>query len=77
MSRPKIHENAAERLAAYREKNARIDLIVTPELAVTLQDIADTLGTTKNALVNGMLRFALTNHNWKQRGAWIASKAAK
>jgi hypothetical protein len=77
MARPKIHENAAERVAAYREKNARLDVTVTPELAATLQDIADTLDTTKNALINGMIRFSLTNRNWKTQGAWMQPKVKK
>jgi len=69
MARPKIYANAAERQAAYRENNARVDLVLSKELNATLDDIAHDLDLTKNSLVNAILRFALTNHNWKTQGA--------
>lgn len=72
MARPKIYASAAERQAAYRENNARIDVVIPKELNATLDDVAATLDMTKNSLVNAMIRFALTNHNWKTQGAaWV------
>ena len=72
MARPKIYANAAERQAAYRENNARVDLVLPKDLNATLDDIAQSLDLTKNSLVNAMVRFALTNRNWKTQGAaWV------
>ena len=74
MGRPKTYENAAERQAAFRANNRRIDLVVPNELGDTLDQISDTLDMTKNSLVNAMIRFALTNHNWKKSGVWAVKK---
>ena len=74
MGRPKTYENAAERQAAFRANNRRVDLVVTNELGDTLDETAAALDITKNSLVNAMIRFALTNHNWKKSGAVWATK---
>jgi hypothetical protein len=74
MGRPKLYENAAERQKAFREQNARIDLVLPLETGQTIEDIASTLSITKNAAVVAMLKFALTNHNWKKSGVWIQKK---
>ena len=74
MGRPKTYENAAERQAAFRANNRRVDLVVPNELGDTLDDISQTLDMTKNSLVNAMIRFALTNHNWKKSGSVWATK---
>lgn len=74
MGRPKTYENAAERQAAFRANNRRVDLVVPNDLGDTLDDISQTLDMTKNSLVNAMIRFALTNHNWKKSGAVWATK---
>jgi hypothetical protein len=74
MARPKLYENAAERQAAFRANNHRHDLVVGKDLNQTLDEIAVKLETPKNALINSMLRFALTNHDWKKRGLWIVKK---
>lgn len=74
MGRPKTYENAAERQAAFRANNRRVDLVVPNELGETLDEISATLDITKNSLVNAMIRFALTNHNWKKSGVWVTKK---
>lgn len=74
MARPKTYENAAERQAAFRANNRRVDLVVPNELGATLDEVSDTLGITKNSLVNALIRFALTNHNWKKSGVWVTKK---
>lgn len=74
MGRPKKYADAAERQAAYRANNARVDLIVTPELGATLEGIAGELNITKTALVVAMIKFALTNHDWKRGGVWLEKK---
>ena len=74
MGRPKTYENAAERQAAFRANNRRVDLVVPNELGETLDEISATLDITKNSLVNAMIRFALTNHNWEKSGVWATKK---
>lgn len=68
MARPKIYADAAERQAAYRARNAKIEATVSPEVAASIDDIARSLAVSKNELVRSMIRFALTNRNWKQSG---------
>lgn len=74
MGRPKTYENAADRQAAFRANNRRIDLVVPKDLGETLDDVSTVLGITKNSLVTAMVRFALTNHNWKKSGVWVTKK---
>lgn len=74
MGRPKTYENAAERQAAFRANNRRVDLVVSNELGETLDQLSAHLDITKNSLVTAMLRFALTNHNWKAGGVWVTKK---
>ena len=74
MGRPKLYADAAARQAAFRAEKSRVDVVVTKELGETLASISETLGTPKNDLVNSMIRFALTNHNWKKSGLWSVKK---
>jgi hypothetical protein len=74
MPRPKLYENDAARQAAYREKNSRVDLVIEKQLNETLSEISGILDVTKNALITSMIKFALTNHNWKKSGVWLKSK---
>lgn len=68
MGRPKIYADAAERQAAYRARNSKVEATITPDMAATIEEIAQGLDVSKNTLVRAMLRFALTNHNWKKSG---------
>jgi len=74
MGRPKTYENAADRQAAFRAANRRVDLVIPHELGETLDQISEKLSLTKNSLVTAMIRFALTNHDWKTRGVWVVKK---
>lgn len=74
MGRPKLYADAAERQAAFRAKSHRLDLTVSTEIGKTLEDLSKELDMPKNSLVNAMIRFALTNHNWKKSGVWAVKK---
>lgn len=65
-----VHASAAARKAAYRADKARIDFTDRPEIASTLSEIAADLGCSKNELLQSLVRFALTNRNWKQVGLY-------
>ncbi len=70
LGRPAVHASAAARKRSYREKVARLDVAIKPEIADTLTQIAADLDCTKNELLNSLIRFALTNRNWKQVGLY-------
>jgi len=70
--RPPVHANAAARKAAYRAEKARIDYTDKPAIAATLEEIAAELDCSKNELMQSLVRFALTNRNWKTVGLYGA-----
>jgi hypothetical protein len=72
--RPAIHRNAAARQAAYRARKARLDVAIKPEIADTIGEIAQALDASRNEVVNSLIRFALTNRNWKQLGLYGARR---
>lgn len=63
-----------KRLAAYRATHARLDVATTPRIADTIASLATDLGASRNEVVNSLLRFALTNRNWRQQGLWGAAQ---
>ena len=69
-----VHASAAARKAAYRADKARIDFTDKPEIASTLSEIAADLDCSKNELLQSIVRFALTNRNWKQVGLYGARR---
>lgn len=70
--RPALHADSAARKRAYREKVARLDVAIKPEISDTIGDIAESLDVSRNEVVNSLIRFALTNRNWKQVGLYGA-----
>lgn len=72
--RPKIYRDAAAREKNYREKFSRPDILVPKETDQTLIEICEAHEVSKNALINAMIKFALTNHNWKSDMLWGPTK---
>lgn len=70
--RKPVHASAAARKAAYRAEKARIDYTDKPAIAATLEEIAAELDCSKNELMQSLVRFALTNRNWKRVGLYGA-----
>ena len=68
MGRKKIYATAAERQAAYRERMARVDLMIDRELHETLEKIAGALDTSVNSLCVSLLKYGLTNRDWQRLG---------
>ena len=68
--RPRVHADPAAKVRAHRAKLARIDVSIKPELADTLRDISARLDCSMNELLGSMIRFGLTNRNWKQVGLY-------
>lgn len=65
-----VHATAAARKVAYRADKARIDFTDKPAIVATLAEIAADLDCSKNELMQSLVRFALTNRNWKQVGLY-------
>lgn len=68
MGRPRLYENDAARVAAYRAKVGRLDITVSKELETTLNQMALDLNVTRNDLCVSLFKFALTNRDWKKLG---------
>lgn len=61
---------ARVRSADFRSRYARLDVPVDRSIDSTLRLIASELDCSKNELVNSLIRFALTNRNWRQAGLY-------
>jgi hypothetical protein len=70
--RPPVHTDDAARVRAHRAKLARFDYTDKPEIAEIIAEIASQLGCSRNEALQSMVRFALTNRNWKQVGLYGA-----
>ena len=68
MGRKKVFENAAERRAAYLEGKTRIEFVCEKATGEKLQEIAAINDVSVQSLMRSMIKFALTNHDWKTRG---------
>lgn len=66
MGRPRIHATNAERQRAYRATKKAA--ILTPRQAEVIDEIAEQFETTRAVVLHNLVRFALTNRNWKQVG---------
>lgn len=70
-----VHPSAAARVRAHRAKLSRLDIAIKPEIADTIAQISEMLDCSRNELLNSLIRFALTNRNWKQVGLYGAKGA--
>ena len=75
MGRKKVYENDAEKMAAFRAKKSRVDLLLPQNIGETLDELSAFHLVSKNRLVNAMVKFALTNHDWKKSGVWLGVKS--
>ena len=63
-----VHASTAARVKAHRASLARLDALVKPETKATIKSIAEALDASQNEVIEHLIRFALTNRNWKQVG---------
>ena len=59
---------SALRVADHRSRHVRLDVSIPPRIGLTLDELASQYGTTRAVVVRSMLRFALTNRDWKSQG---------
>ena len=64
-SSPSVSGN---RVARHRASTSRIDVSVPPALGATLDDLAVYFGCHKSEVVRCLLRYALTNRDWRSQG---------
>ena len=70
MARPRKHETAAQRQAAYRARpDVRvIEVRLHRDTADTLDDLARALDVSRNEVVNAVIKIGLTNRDWYRLG---------
>lgn len=62
-----ISGNAA-RVAKHRATHARLDVSVPVNISDTIDELAELYGTSRAVVLRSMIRFALTNRDWKKVG---------
>lgn len=65
---------SAQRVAAFRAARARFDVTTSKRIGDTVHSLAAQFDTSDNAVINSLIRSALTNRNWRQQGLWGGSK---
>lgn len=60
--------NNCARLAAHRERYARLDVSISLHLEETIEELARDNHAKKADVVRILLRYALTNRDWKSQG---------
>jgi hypothetical protein len=66
--RPRKYASDAERQAAYRARAAEVCVRLEPKTMATLDSIADEIGFSRNELMQSMVKFGLTNRDWRNEG---------
>lgn len=61
---------SAQRVAAFRAARARFDVTTSKRIGDTVHSLAAQFDTSDNAVIKSLLRFALTNRNWRQQGLY-------
>lgn len=75
MGRPKIHETGADRRAAHLADKDRFDFITTKLMGESIRELAAAYECSNSEVLNDLVRYALTNRNWKTQGLlWHRAK---
>lgn len=67
-ARGKVPASDSQRVAKFRSKHARLDVPISLPIGKTIEDLASQYGCSKAVVVRSLLRFALTNRDWKTQG---------
>lgn len=68
MAPPRKYKSDAERVAAFRARRPMVQTNVDAHIAQTLDEIAAQFEVPRAAVIESMLKFALTNRDWKRLG---------
>lgn len=58
----------SQRVAKFRSKHARLDVPISLPIGKSIDDLASLYDCKKAVVVRSLLRFALTNRDWKKQG---------
>lgn len=59
---------SSSRVADHRSRHVRLDVSVAPHTGETLDELAVRFDCSRAVVVRSLLRFALTNRDWKSQG---------
>lgn len=68
--RPRLHASDSQRVAKFRSTKVRIEVLLPQDTGARLSDIASSLDCSRNELLISLVRFALTNRDWRRLGLW-------
>lgn len=78
MGRPKLYGSAAERRRAFLMDKDRFDLVVPKHIGDTVRELAAEFDASTNDVLIDLVRYALTNRNWKHSGLlWSTAHDSK
>ena len=58
----------SQRVAKFRSQHARLDVPISLPIGKTIEDLASQYGCSKAVVVRSLIRFALTNRDWRSQG---------
>lgn len=68
--RKRRHATDAARVAAFRAARTRFDFVTSNRVGETINSLATQFDCSSNQVLNSLVRYALTNRNFKQVGLW-------
>lgn len=58
----------SRRVADHRSQHVRLDVSINPRTGLILDELAAQFDTSRAVVVRSLLRWALTNRDWRQQG---------
>ena len=68
--RPRVHASDSVRVKNFRSTKVRIEVALPPDTGARLSEIASSLDCSRNELLLSLVKFALTNRDWRRLGLW-------
>jgi hypothetical protein len=68
--RSRLHASDSQRVASFRSAKVRVEVLLPQETGARLSEIASSLDCSRNELLLSLVKFALTNRDWRRLGLW-------
>lgn len=68
--RPRVYASDSVRVKNFRSTKVRIEVALPPDTGARLSEIALSLDCSRNELLLSLVKFALTNRDWRRLGLW-------
>lgn len=68
--RPRLHASDSDRVAFFRSTKVRVEVVLPRDTGARLSEISSSLDCSRNELLLSLVRFALTNRDWRRLGLW-------